>query len=181
MEGYYELGRECRAEMAKARPGDEEGKTMWSERLKDLGVRVGSALIEMGDVEGAARFLESSPRTRSEAKGAEDQFLRSRMALLYLKMGNVRSAKQCLEGMHDQDRAGVLDALCSMAEGDYDSAADEWQRLHDTSPQSGKEMITHNLAVCRLYTGKLAGVGASGEIPTSAPANRALDPRLALR
>ncbi|KAI9815320.1 MAG: hypothetical protein M1827_002800 [Pycnora praestabilis] len=152
--GYYDLAREARAEVRKS-GGQERG--MWKDRLLDLGIRVGSALVEMGDLEGAARHLDS---LRTANSGEDDANMKGRLALLYLSIGDVAAARNCFaedeEGMESGLRKhGVLEALCSMAEGRFEDAVTGWRRLLDGSA-SEEEMITQNLAVSLLYTGGLS-------------------------
>lgn len=139
--GYYELAREARAEIKEAR--DEEGRGMWKERLKELGVFVANALIEMGDLGAAARHLE----TLRPRDGGEDEVLMGRLALCYINLGDVDTARRCL-GSSSSSNA-TLAPLLSMAEGRYSDAVDEWRAL----PQS--DLATQNLAVCLFYTGRV--------------------------
>ena len=113
--GYYDLAREARAGVKKA--ADPGEKQMWKERLKELGLCVANALIEMGDAGAAVRHLESlRPRNR------KDEVLEGRLALLYISVGNVDAARQCLS---DTSASG-LRPLLSMADGRYADAAEEW-------------------------------------------------------
>ena len=144
--GYYDLARDAREEIGRT-TGEEQ--KLWVERLHDLGVRVGNALIEMGDLVGAARHLKTLRGRNSN----DDQVLNGRLALLYLKLGNVAAARTCLESQDGSDGAyASLRPLLSMAEGHYDAAVDEWRALLSTSPSA---IATQNLAVCLLYTGRL--------------------------
>ena len=136
--GYYDLAREARAEVKKAT--DLEEKEAWKEKLKGLGLCVANALIEMGDAGAAIRHLESlRPQDR------KDNVLESRLALLYISVGNVQVARQCLS----DNSSSHLRPLLSMADGRYADAAEEWKAL----PSS--DLATQNLAVCLLYTGKV--------------------------
>lgn len=136
--GYYDLAREARAEVKNA--ADAEEKQTWKERLKELGLCVANALIEMGDAEGAIRHLESL-----RSLNAINQVLEGRLALLYINVGKVDAARQCLL----RNSASSLRPLLNMADGRYEEAAEEWRAL----PSS--DLAVHNLAVCLLYTGKL--------------------------
>ena len=136
--GYYDLAREARAELKKV-PSSEEKQT-WKERLKALALYVANALIEMGDPEAAVRHLESlRPRI------GKDEVLEGRLALLYINVGNVDAARQCLSDTSASD----LRPLLSMADGSYTDAVAQWK----TSPSS--DLATQNLAVCLFYTGKV--------------------------
>ncbi|KAI9675819.1 MAG: hypothetical protein M1829_003244 [Trizodia sp. TS-e1964] len=150
--GYYDLGKEARA---KARLSTGDQKRLWTARLKDLGLRVGNALVEMGDLDCATRHMEGL--VKASGSEAESQVLRGRLALLWLRLGNVSAARESaglaenLEG--DAEGSEVLSALCSMADGNYGDAVAQWETL--LSESEGSEMVTHNLAVCLLYMGEL--------------------------
>ena len=149
--GYYNLAQDARAEIAKV---SGEDKTMWRERLKELGIVVGNALVEMGNLEGAVRHLESL-----RVKGhEEDQIVTSRLALLYLRLGDMTAVRRYIFSRgHDGSETlsnKLLLPLLSMAEGRYEDAVQGWRALLDSSPGENNAMITQNLAVCLLYTDK---------------------------
>lgn len=135
--GYYDLAREARAEVKKA-TNPEERET-WKERLKQMGLYVANALIEMGDAEAAARHLESL-----RPGNGKDEILEGRLALLYLNFGNVDAARQCLSDTNPSVRP-----LLSMADSRYADAAEQWKAL----PSS--DLATQNLAVCLFYAGRV--------------------------
>ena len=136
--GYYDLAKEARAEVKKA-VGPEQKQT-WKERLKELGLYVANALVEMGDAGAAVRHLESL-----RPRDGKDEVLEGRLALLYIDVGNADAARQCLSDAGASD----LRPLLSMADGRYADAAEEWRTL----PSS--DLVTQNLAVCLFYTGKV--------------------------
>ena len=136
--GYYDLAREARAEVEKA-GGDSEEKGTWKKRLKQLGLCVANALIEMGDAGAAIRHLESL-----RPRDGKDEVLEGRLALLYIKVGDVDAARQCLS-----DASASARPLLSMADGRYADAAEQWKAL----PSS--DLVTQNLAICLFYTGKV--------------------------
>ncbi|KAI9660989.1 MAG: hypothetical protein M1821_009316 [Bathelium mastoideum] len=165
--GYYELGREARRELGRLvrvkrevegreermRQVDEE-IGMWKDRLRDLGVRVADALVEMGDLEGAGRYL-SGQQIGEETDG----MLRMRMALVWLRAGDVTTARRCLEPSDGEVQAGegelgIMRALVKVADGDFNGALTEWQKLREEVPEN--EMVYQNLAVCLLYTGRIS-------------------------
>lgn len=150
--GYYDLARDAREEIMRT-TGEE--RRMWRERLEDLGVRVGNALVEMGDFAGAARHLESLRRKHAK----NERFLNKRLAMLYLRLGDVTAARRYIEVETDENSA--LRPLLSMSEGRYEDAVQEWEALRKNSKS---DMITQNLAVCLLYTGRVEEVE-----PTSIP------------
>ena len=136
--GYHDLAREARAELRKVASSEEKQK--WKERLKALALCVANALIEMGDAEAAVRHLKSlRPRT------GNDEILEGRLALLYINIGNVGAARQCLSDTSASD----LRPLLSMADGRYADAVQQWKN----SPSS--DLATQNLAVCLFYTGNV--------------------------
>ena len=136
--GYYDLAREARVEVKKA-GGDSEEKETWRERLKQLGLCVANALIEMGDTGAAIRHVESL-----RPRDGKDEVLEGRLALLYINVGNVDAARQCLS-----DTSASVRPLLSMADGRYADAAEQWKIL----PSS--DLVTLNLAICLFYTGKV--------------------------
>ena len=69
---------------------DARKSKLWRQRLEELGDRVTDGLIEMGDLQAAARFVESQ---RGEA---DDEAVNNRLALLYLRIGNVDAAGRCI-------------------------------------------------------------------------------------
>lgn len=137
--GYYDLAREARAEVKKA--ADAAENQMWKERLKELGLCVANALIEMGDAGAAVRHLESL-----RPKNARDEVLEGRLALLHINFGNVDAARQCLS----ETSASDLRPLLSMADGRYEDAADMWKKA-----LPGSDVAVQNLAVCLFYMGKV--------------------------
>ncbi len=155
--GYYDLARDARVEARKAATDGE--RNLWRERLKDLGVRVGNALIEMGDLAAARRHLETL-RNGTDKEG--DSILDSRLALLCLQLGDVGTARRYTNAATSGDAAEkstnvVLKPLLSMAEGRYEDAAAEWRALGE-----GEHAVlaTQNLAVCLLYLGRIDEVSA---------------------
>ena len=135
--GYYDLAREARAEVKKA--GSSEERETWKERLKQLGLCVANALIEMGDAGAAIRHLESL-----RSGDGKDEVLEERLALLYINVGNIDAARKCLS-----DTRVSVRPLLSMADGCYADAAEQWKAL----PSS--DLATQNLAICLFYTGKV--------------------------
>lgn len=129
---------------------DKAEREIWKERLADLGIRSVNALVEMGDLDAARRQLESL-----KGPGTEGDIDKLRKALLYLRIGDVGSAKEILNES-SQLGEGILKPLLAMAEGRYDEAAAGWRGLLEkTFNRTNESMIAQNLAVCLLYTGQL--------------------------
>jgi trafficking protein particle complex subunit 12 len=176
---YYMLATETRQAILAARSeGDRKEVMLWTARLRDLGVRVASVLIEMGDAEAAARHL----RTLDLEPGLESADRRRIVgmeALVWFRVGDLRAARRCIyrlrgspsvptspsveipswehEEVQEQENdfpTKVLSALLKTGEGEFDAAIDEWRALHDAVPED--DMVVQNLAVCLLYTGRLA-------------------------
>ncbi|KAI1933609.1 hypothetical protein LOZ65_000245 [Ophidiomyces ophidiicola] len=147
--GLYELGLEAREQISRPEIGHEE-KEMWRSRLSDLGIRVVNALIEMGDLDAARRSLNNMQASQNNGSGI------ARMALLYLRIGDLDSAKILLEAS-PRVAGGILYPLLSMAEGRFIDAVTEWRDLYNGPGGKDNEvLLMQNLAVCLLYVGKLS-------------------------
>lgn len=158
--GYYELARECRENIIKER-SDEE-KTLWRSRLRECGIRVANVLIEMGDLEGAGRHLETltahtDPNSTTEDPAdVEALFMET---LVRLRVGDIQAARHCLtratasSESSDEAMSGTLEALLHFSDSDYAEATAAFTALHESHPAD--PMITTNLAVCLLYTGRI--------------------------
>lgn len=155
---YYELAREARTQLARAGKRGEEGR-VWRERLEELGVKVAGALIEMDDLDGAAEHLATLGDTDA-ANDGKGRLAMSR-ALLWLHLGDVEAARRCVRSAEDEAESTserIVNALADMADGEYKTALEEWEALKSTMEENGEhdEMVGVNLAVCLLYTGKMA-------------------------
>lgn len=154
--GYYELARECRESILRA-TGDAD-KLLWRRRLRDCGVRVANTLVEMGDLEGAGRHLGTLSASDGEAGSAETREVLVMEALVWLRVGDMASARECLarasETASDALLDGTLAALIQLADSDYEAAASSFRALHEQFPDDA--MVTQNLAVCLLYTGHIS-------------------------
>lgn len=167
---YYILAGEARSEIARAgKEGRGEDEGLWKDRLRDLGIRVASALVEMGDAEGAGRHLRSL-----EGADGESRRVVVMEALVWLRLGDARAARSCVARLGGRtasmapvdepfkvEQSGeesvtdsVLDALLSTANGDFTAATSQWQALHEAFPNDAT--ITQNLAVCLIYIGRMA-------------------------
>lgn len=148
--GYYELAKECRENIVKA--DAEDTQALWRARLRDCGIRVANVLVEMGDLESAGRHLG----TLSEAADSRELLIME--ALVWLRVGDLRSARRCLAAAVDIDSDdlvdGTLDALLQLANSEYTAATLSFQALHSNFPDDA--MVAQNLAVCLLYTGHIS-------------------------
>ncbi|KAF7714606.1 Uncharacterized protein PECH_008326 [Penicillium ucsense] len=147
--GLYELGMEARREILR-KDISEDDRTIWRERLGDLGIRSANALVEMGDLDAAKRSLEM---LQVAAKPAAAMTLRR--ALLLLRIGDVDAAQQVWENSAQSDDAALLRPLLSMSEGRYQDAASEWRTLHEDMERADNALTGQNLAVCLVYCGRL--------------------------
>lgn len=148
---YYDLGRECRIRIRK---GPAEERDMWIERLHDLGIRVSNALIETGDIDNALARLESQ-----QEPGTVESALKS--ALLCLRVGRVEAARGYITcAAQDQTSSLLLSPLCRMAEGDFDSASDDWKAAESelAADHPLRPMVSQNLAVCLVYCARVEEV-----------------------
>lgn len=145
--GLYEIGLEARREIMRPDLSPAE-RSIWKERLSDLGIRSVNALIEMGDLSTARRSLHNLQTSGS------DETNKLRQVLLFLLIGDIDAAKQ-LSGESDETGISISKPLLSMAEGHYDDAVTEWQALLESgSKGTDTAIISQNMAVCLLYTGR---------------------------
>ncbi|KAL2758945.1 hypothetical protein ACRALDRAFT_1055635 [Sodiomyces alcalophilus JCM 7366] len=145
---YHDLAREAREQIGRAAARhDNSARELWKARLHDLGVKVAGALVEMGDLSGAAYHL-GTLRDGGDGKMALAK------ALLWLHLGDVEAARRCASGVGEHGRhvEQVVAALCEMADGRYDAAQGVWESLRE---EVDDEMVGVNIAVCQLYTGNM--------------------------
>ncbi|KAJ4342182.1 hypothetical protein N0V87_001166 [Didymella glomerata] len=153
--GYYELARECRESILRA--GEDSEKVLWRRRLRDCGIRVANTLVEMGDLDGAGRHLGTLSTGEGESDAAETRDVLVMEAMVWLRVGDLASARRCLAQASDVGSDALLDgalaALVQLADSDYKAAASSFRALHDQFPDDA--MVAQNLAVCLLYTGHI--------------------------
>lgn len=156
--GYYELARECRENIVKTSTSQDD-KKLWRTRLRDCGIRVANVLVEMGDLAGAGRHLATL--SESEESSSSDPQTRQILlmeTLVWLRVGDITSARRCLSSasssLPDALIDGTLSALIHLADSEYEEAASAFSSLHEQFPEDA--MVTQNLAVCLLYTGRIA-------------------------
>ena len=142
----YDLGVECREHIAHSTTSEDDRK-LWRLRLEEIGIRVVNSLIEMGDVDCARRTLESYVVASTGVSPENAQ----RLALLYLKIGDIKKA-QAIDDVGED-----LEPLFAMAEGRYVDAAEQWEARLENGPAEGSNaLLKQNLAVAYLYTGEIA-------------------------
>lgn len=148
----YDLGLECREHATLPFLTSEE-RDIWSTRLSEIGIRVVNALIEMGDLDCAARTLA----TLKPSDPINDSTWKMRMILLYLKIGDLSGAEQLLQGSNVTDqKTRLLQPLLTFAEGQYEDAALAWERsLQSVVSDEEAALIKQNLAVAYLYSGQI--------------------------
>lgn len=155
--GYYDLAREARLTLTSLKKSEKEdsgsGITLWEDRLAELGVRVASALVEMEDLEGATRFLGT---LKVPADSETALRLALQKALLWLCLGDVEAARNCVTGGEARSETSVILALAHMADAEFEAARKVWEALIDGEGSEGeKAMWKQNLGVCLLYLGRM--------------------------
>lgn len=161
--GYYELAQECRDNISKptsTTPSEiDSEKALWRSRLRECGIRVANILTEMGDLEGAGRHLSSLSSSKSPETDEEKQILYME-TLVWLRLGDIASASRCLSslGPDDSDSSDIqtqtLEALRTLTSVSPSAALPHFRDLHSLHPTNS--MISQNLAVCLLYSGRIA-------------------------
>ncbi|KAH6616603.1 hypothetical protein C7974DRAFT_318487 [Boeremia exigua] len=153
--GYYELARECRESIVRA--VEHPDKALWRRRLRDCGIRVANTLVEMGDLDGAGRHLGTLAHADGEPDAADAREVLVMETLVWLRVGDLASARQCLARASTAESDALLDgtlaALLQLADSDYEAAAASFRALHEQFPDDA--MVAQNLAVCLLYTGHI--------------------------
>ncbi|KAK1063681.1 hypothetical protein LTR74_009293 [Friedmanniomyces endolithicus] len=143
----YVLAGEARAHLKQAHmreDGTEEGS--WTERLRDLGLRVADALVEMSELETAERHLDSLTDV-----GIDE--VTYRKAMLRLHVGNISGAAHYLDKLESGNKKATLEILLKM--GDGQDATSSWQNLLKHQPDD--DMMANNLAISSLYAGNIVG------------------------
>jgi tetratricopeptide (TPR) repeat protein len=166
--GYYELAQECRESIAKA--DSEEDKKLWRARLRECGIRVANVLVEMGELEGAGLHLASLSSPAGTTKDTdivgleESRHILFMETLVWLRVGDLGAARRSLEAAsgsgspNDELLEGALTALLHLANSEYGDAVSAFESLHEKFPDNA--LVSQNLAVCYLYTGRIASARA---------------------
>jgi tetratricopeptide (TPR) repeat protein len=143
----YALASEVRSHLSEAKAeSDAPAIQTWSDRLSDIGLRVADTLVETGDLETAARHLNT-------LSGIGPDELNSRKALLHLRTGDLNSASESLNKMAPGLSKEITQALLQTTEGDFAKAVGTWRRLAEQHPDN--ELLAQNLSACLLYTGHI--------------------------
>lgn len=168
---FYVLAHDARLGVAKARSEkNTNSETLWASRLHDVSIRVANVLVEMGDLDAANRHLRTLD-SQGISEASRKRLLVMQI-LVWLQVGDLRATKRCLATLHGSSdsimsptlntieatgsedySSRVLLALANMAEGNFPAAALEWEQLEKSHEDD--DMISQNLAICLLYTGRL--------------------------
>ena len=147
----FDLGLECRENIDSSFTSIDD-RTLWGNRLDEIGIRVVNALVEMGDLDCARRTLSSLKPTK---KVKQPEWC-LRMALLCLRIGEISTANQILQESSETALRASLSPLVAIAEGRYESAASEWEKqLEENTEGEASTLIKHNLAISYLYSGHI--------------------------
>lgn len=155
--GYYDLAREARFSLTNLKKlegeKEEEAITLWTERLEDLGIRVASALIEMDDLEGATKHLQSLRLSPNSTLGFQK-------ALLWLFLGDIEAAKGCVSQSSGTENEKIIQAISYISDNEPAASIPIWEDLISSAAESSSAipLYRQNLAVCYLYLGELASV-----------------------
>lgn len=177
---FYTLGQDARQEISKAQlANNAHDEKVWRSRLLDVGIRVASMLVEMGDLDAAARHAHTI-EIEEDLDENEKKRITMMAALLWLQIGDLRAAKRCIIPVSDESGSEVptdmsmqvFAALVEMAEGEFAAAVTAWLQLKEIHPADS--MISQNLAICLLYTGRVTeahetlegAVTQSGSVPS---------------
>lgn len=149
----YALTSEVRSHISSAREsGDETSLTLWSARLRDLGLRVADSLVEIGELETASRHVDSLHATAAD-QDTDSDALHTRKALLQIRLGNLSLAAQTLSHLPASPTKDLHHALLQTAYGDFATSASTWRSLATQSPSN--ELLAQNAATCLLYANRI--------------------------
>jgi len=144
----YALASEVRSHLSDAKAeSNQPAIQAWSDRLRDIGLRVADTLVEAGDLETAARHLNT-------LTGIPPDELNSRKALLSMRAGDLASAQASLAKMTPGLSKEIHQALLQTTKGDFAQAVEAWRKLAEQHPDN--ELLGQNLSACLLYTGHIA-------------------------
>lgn len=163
----YALAGEVKSNLRLARKDHDDFQIdLWNNRLSEVGLRVCDALAEMGELETAARHLE----TLTEANTDEVAY---RKVLLQIRLGDVSGASRYAQTLQDHAKREGLEALLQVADGNHEDAVAKWRALMDQYPDH--DHFALNAAVSLLYTGHIA---AARDLLEDLARNRLISPTL---
>jgi predicted Zn-dependent protease len=143
----YALASEVRSHLSEAKAEEDQAAVQaWSDRLRDIGLRVADTLVESGELETAARHLTT-------LSAISPDVINSRKALLSLRTGDLSSAQESLDKMTPGLSKEIHQALLQTTEGDFAKAVEAWRKLAEQHPDN--ELLGQNLSACLLYTGHI--------------------------
>lgn len=147
----YDVGMECRDHLSSPNTTPELRK-VWTERLHEVSIRVVNALIEMGDLDSAARTLEGL----KPAKDEELALWTARMALLRIKMGDISSASTLVQSKSlSSIEMPLIESILAISEDRYDDAVNVLSDDQSNANSATGALIKQNLAVAFLYRGEI--------------------------
>lgn len=150
----YELGQEIREQIAFWSTSADfvEIRSLWINRLAEVGLLVANALVGMGDMDSARQVLRSLASTTTES----DLSWAYRSALLYLGLGDLSAARSIIQNRNHQMEE--LRPFLIVGEGRLTEARDIWEeQLQLNAKQSRSDiMVEQNLAVTYLYCGQMS-------------------------
>jgi trafficking protein particle complex subunit 12 len=147
----YDVGMECREHLSSPTTTQEQ-RELWTNRLQEVSIRVVNAMVEMSDLDTAARTLASL----KPAKEEDLSLWASRMILLRIKMGDVSGIEQLIESLDvkPQDKP-LLESLVAIAQGRFDAASKLLSVNMTRSNAATEALVKQNLAVAYLYRGEI--------------------------
>ncbi|KIV92678.1 hypothetical protein PV10_03951 [Exophiala mesophila] len=147
----YDTAAECREHLLSPLTSTEE-RTLWAQRLSQVSIHVVNALIEMGDLDCAARTLGTLKPSQADHIATWE----ARMILLRIKMGHVTKAQSLLNASQVQEPAkSMLTALLAISLGRIDEAARLLSQVDPTVDPAVSALVRQNLAVAYLYNGEI--------------------------
>lgn len=148
----FDVGMECRENIMSAQ-NEEKEKALWRDRLDEIGTRVVNALIDLGDLDCARRTLESM-QPDSDSDGTR---WTTRLVLLLIKMGEIRTAKNILKAKtSNPGTERLLRSFLAVADGELHDAAQLLSEMpKDTADSAILAIAQQNLAVAYLYAGEI--------------------------
>lgn len=148
-------------------------KNLWQRRADDLLIRTAYAMKENGDHVGAADYI-----SQHWSRHKSDYLARTRIALLFLSLGDVAAAKRsvliefdCGLGakVREVPSSSMFEGIQSIFSGKYTQALDNFNELRLSGSWEDwdnglKAVISQNMAVCHVYTGNVYQVWLSSSL-----------------